>query len=244
MNHAVVSSLLISAACTPECRPTGPWPGPRPPGGPSSAPGGGRRAHHTAAPSPGTPGKCNNTGNGPLSSPAAVGPLDGLPKASAGQSGRHGGTNMRLTCGVGRGFGKPAQAGLAKIAHCLPAGTVTGRGWRPGLDGLRRCSGCPGIRPSSHIAPTMAASKMAPVAINPTKVPLVMATARCPPWPFPNTGEDGPAARATSVVTPSCRQTLPAARAGPGALRPDGPAAGTRCGTACRRPAGRPAYGW
>jgi formate-nitrite transporter family protein len=37
MNHTVVSSLLISAACTPECRPTGPWPGPRPPGGPSSA---------------------------------------------------------------------------------------------------------------------------------------------------------------------------------------------------------------
>ena len=55
----------------------------------------------------------------------------------------------------------PAQAGLARIAHCLPAGAVTGRGWCPGLDGLRRCSGCPGICPSSHIAPTMAASKMA-----------------------------------------------------------------------------------
>ena len=82
---------------------------------------------------------------------------------------------------------KPAQAGLARIAHCLPAGTVTGRGWCPGLDGLRRCSGCPGIRPSSHIAPTMAASKMASVAINPTKIPLVMAPARCPPRPSPNT---------------------------------------------------------
>jgi hypothetical protein len=92
---------------------------------------------------------------------------------------------------------KPAQADLLRIAHCLPAGTVTGRGWRPRLDGLRRCSGCPGIRPSSHIAPTMAASKMAPVAINPTKVPLVMAPACCPPRPSPNTSDDGRTALAS-----------------------------------------------
>ena len=58
---------------------------------------------------------------------------------------------------------------------------VEKRGGRPGLGALRGCSGCTGIRPSSHIAPAMAASKMAPVAINPTKVPVVMATARCPP---------------------------------------------------------------
>jgi hypothetical protein len=45
----------------------------------------------------------------------------------------------------------------------------------------------------------MAAGKMAPVAINPTKVPLVMATASCPPRPSPNSSDDGPAARACSA---------------------------------------------